>query len=354
MTTDTQLAIVGGGPIGLVTALLAANAGLEPVIIEPRATPIDKACGEGLMPGAWRMLHELGLDPSGAELHGIAYVQGRSRAEHRFRDGCGRGVERTVLHATIAARVAERGIPVVEGRIDRLDQNDAGVTIGGPGLDLLGARYVIGADGLHSRVRELAGLAGRTQRASRRRFGLRRHYAIAPWSDLVEVRWTPKAELYVTPLGPERVGVAVLARRGVDFDRAVGDDRELAELLRADAAGGSRARLGNVRGAGPLLQRTSARTAGRVLLVGDASGYVDALTGEGLRVGIAQARAAIAAISAGDPSRYERDWMRITRDFRRLTTGLVVAAGSPLRGTIVPMAVLVPPLYGGIVERLAR
>ncbi|WP_168203691.1 NAD(P)/FAD-dependent oxidoreductase [Humibacter ginsenosidimutans] len=354
MTPDTRLAIVGGGPVGLVTALIAADAGLDPVVIEPRATPIDKACGEGLMPGALRLVRELDLDPPGAPLRGIAYVQGAKRAEHLFAGEGGRGVERTVLHATIAARVAQQGIPVVAGRVDAVEQHDACVTLSGPGLEPLTAGYVVGADGLHSAVRELVGLTREPQRASRRRYGLRRHYALAPWSDLVEVRWTPDVEFYVTPLGPRSVGVALLGPRGVDFGTALAAEPELRALLSADARGESPDQTGSTRGAGPLLQRTSARTRGRVLLVGDASGYVDALTGEGLRLGFAQARAAVSAIIAGDPHGYEREWAALTRGFRGMTSGLVAAARSPLRTAIVPAAVLLPGVYGAIVERLAR
>ena len=354
MTIDAQVAIVGGGPIGLACALFAADAGLEPLVIEPRETPIDKACGEGLMPGAWRLLRDLRLDPPGAELRGVAYVRGGARAEHRFEHGTGRGVARAVLHEAMAARVVERGIPVVRGRVDAVTRHDGHVTIAGPGLEPLNAEYLIGADGLHSRVRALAGLDGRPQHASRRRFGLRRHYAIAPWTDLIQVRWTPDAEFYITPLGPELIGVALLGRRGSDFAAALADEPELAWLLGTDPHGHSAAQVGGTRGAGPLLQRTSARTAGRILLVGDASGYVDALTGEGIRLGMAQARAAVAAVVADDPLCYERDWAGIGRDFRRLTNGLLALARSPLRDAIVPVAVRLPSLYGGIVERLSR
>ena len=92
----------------------------------------------------------------------------------------------------------------------------------------------------------------------------------------------------------------------------------------------------------------------RTLLVGDASGYVDALTGEGIRIGLDQARAAVAAVQERDPARYERDWERVTRDFRRLTGGLVLLATSPLRPAIVPVAKAAPGIFAGAVERLAR
>jgi len=90
------------------------------------------------------------------------------------------------------------------------------------------------------------------------------------------------------------------------------------------------------------------------MLVGDASGYVDAITGEGLRVGFAQAGAAVAAALAGDPARYEREWTRVTRDFRITTSALVGFATSPLRSAIVPASRLLPGRFGAVVESLAR
>ena len=107
-----------------------------------------------------------------------------------------------------------------------------------------------------------------------------------------------------------------------------------------------------MRGAGPFRQRTSARRAGRVLLVGDASGYVDAITGEGLRLGFEQSRAAVNSI-VGDTD-YERDWRRITRDFRVLTSGLAFVASTPMRWAVVPLAAALPRVYRSAVESLAR
>ena len=91
-----------------------------------------------------------------------------------------------------------------------------------------------------------------------------------------------------------------------------------------------------------------------MLLAGDASGYVDALTGEGLRIGFEQARHAVAAVRAADPAGYERAWERTTRDFRVLTERLVRAAESPLRPLIVPTVGAVPGVYASAVERIAR
>lgn len=119
------------------------------------------------------------------------------------------------------------------------------------------------------------------------------------------------------------------------------------------------------RGAGPLHQRVRARVAGRVLLAGDAAGYVDALTGEGLMVGMASARAAVAAVVAADRCRspldadrvvagYEAEWRRVTRSYRWLTTALVTATRPRAgRALVVPLAASAPWLFGAAVERVA-
>ena len=339
--TDVDVLVVGGGPVGLASAIEARLAGLTVALVEPRDGDIDKACGEGLMPGALPLLARLGVDPDGMPLRGVSYRTETRRADHLFRSGEGRGVRRTTLHRALADRATELGITRVAARVEAVLQTNSTVTAAG-----LTARYLLAGDGLHSSVRRQVGLE-RAVRGSRR-FGLRRHFAVAPWNDLIEVHWTREAEVYITPIAPDLTGVAVLGPPRTDFDTAVEEVPELAERLAGVDA------VTEVRGAGPFRQRAKARTAGRVLLVGDASGYVDAITGEGLRLGFEQAAVAVAAVADDTPTRYEREWRRVTRDFRVLTHGLVAAAGSPLRGGIVPAASALPGLYGAIVERLAR
>ncbi len=339
----TRVLIVGGGPVGLATAIEARLAGLDATVIEARAGVIDKACGEGLMPGAIPALARLGVRPRGFELHGIDYRDGRRSAQHRFRDGHALGVRRTTLHAAFRERASELGVEMREARVESLEQGKGGVVVDGA----LTGDWLIGADGLHSTVARLAGLERGSPRAGRR-YGQRRHYAVDPWSDLIEVHWNRLGEIYVTPTADGMVGLSLLATRGVRFDDALAASPELAaRVLHTEPAS-------ELRGAGPFRQRRRARVDGRVLLVGDASGYVDALTGEGIRIGLAQARAAITAIAAGDPLSYERSWNEVTRDFRRLTGTLVRAATSPARPLIVPVARAVPALYAGAVERIAR
>ncbi|MFC5502301.1 NAD(P)/FAD-dependent oxidoreductase [Lysinimonas soli] len=338
----THVLVAGGGPVGLACAIEARMAGCQATVVEPRVGIIDKACGEGIMPGGVAALARLGVEPRGFPLRGVEYRDGRRAAQHRFAAGPALGVRRTTLHAALRDRAEQLGVRVVQGRVDAVAQDAGGVTAAG-----IRADWLLGADGLHSTVARATGLHAGTPRP-RRRYGLRRHFAIEPWSELIEVHWTPLGELYVTPTGDGVVGIASLARRGVDFEEAIAAAPELAARLR-----GAEPRS-ELRGAGPFRQRTRARVVGRVLLVGDASGYVDALTGEGIRIGVAQARAAVDAIGRNDPSSYERAWREVTRDVRRLTGGLVRLAASPARGLVVPTASALPGVFAAAVERLAR
>lgn len=346
MTPDADVLVVGGGPVGLAAAVEARLAGLTALVVEPRRPPVDKACGEGLMPQAVGALDRLGVRPPGHPLAGIAYVRDALRAEHRFAGDPGRGVRRTVLHGELDRRATELAVARHPAKVVDVDQDRAGVTARCTDGREVRGRWLLGCDGLHSAVRRLTGLEAPPPRRRVRRFGVRRHYRVAPWTDLVEVHWGRRTEAYVTPVGPDLVGVALLGPSPIDVDDELAAMPRLAEHLEGAPVEAAD------RGAGPLRQRTRARACDRVLLVGDASGYVDALTGEGLRLGFAQARAAITHLD--DPDGYERAWSAATRDYRLLTSALVAAATSPLRGALVPAAVRLPPVFAAAVERLAR
>jgi flavin-dependent dehydrogenase len=341
-----DLLVAGGGPAGLVTALHAARAGLRTEVWEPRAGAadgaIDKACGEGLMPGALAALQGLGVDPDGYPFLGIRYVGGGLTAQARFRAGPGRGIRRTTLHRALREAAVGAGARIVQRAVSDVHQDDDSVTADG-----VRARHLVAADGLHSPVRRALGLD--LPRSRHPRFGLRRHYHAPPWSSYVEVHWGRDVEAYVTPVSADLVGVAVLGSTKGSFDAKLRTLPDLGVLL------GDSEPAGEVRGAGPLRQGSRRRVAGRVLLVGDAGGYVDAVTGEGLALAFAQARAAVRAVVDGDPQRYERDWARLTRSYRLLTTALVVGTRPRIaRLALVPASRLLAPLFGGAVNALAR
>jgi flavin-dependent dehydrogenase len=333
--------VVGGGPVGLAAAIQARLAGLTVTLVEPRVDPVDKACGEGLMPGAVAALQRLGVTAEGRPFHGIRYLSPGHQVEARFAGEPGLGARRTALQSALACRADEVGVERLSARVTDVVQAADSVTAAG-----VTARWLLAADGLHSPVRRLVGL--QTTASPRPRFGLRRHFDVAPWSDLVEVHWSRRSEAYVTPVSDRLVGVAVLCEPGRRYDEVLSEFPALQDRL------GAAEPQDDVRGAGPLRQTSSARTTGRVLLVGDAGGYVDALTGEGIAVGLATAAAAVRAVAAGTVGDYEREWQRATRRYRVMTGLLLRAANSPVvRPRIVPAASRLPRVFSAAVSLLA-
>ena len=377
--------VVGGGPIGLATAIRCALAGLSVTVAEPRSAPVDKACGEGVMPSAVRRLAALGVTPYGHPLRGIRYLDAAHQADAPFTRGEGLGVRRTVLHAALSARAAVLGIPVIPARVTAFEQHADHVTAAD-----VEARYLVAADGLHSTIRRLlergtqdardgtAGQPGPGTRAHAPRYGLRRHYRLAPWTSLVEVHWTPRAEAYVTPVSVDVVGLALLFARPHRNSspeaapaRVAGPQAVVGNGTRDDTVDDFGARLSafpalldrlggaapasEVRGAGPMRQNVRRRVYGRVLLVGDASGYVDALTGEGIGVGLAQAEVLAACLAAGRPGDYERAWHRVSGPAWRFTAGLLWSRNQPFLGQrIVPAAQRLPRLFSTLVNHAAQ
>lgn len=337
MSYDADLLIVGGGPGGLATALQARRHGLSVIVVEPRADPIDKACGEGLMPGGLAELTSLGVDPVGMPFRGIAYVSEQRRAEALFRTGPGRGVRRTTLHAAMQARAKEQDTEWIRAKVTDVQQDAHGVTAAG-----VRARYLVGADGLHSAVRRAVGI--KATAGTPRRYGVRWHFTVPPWSEFVEVYWSRLGEAYVTPVEPDLVGVAILSQGRPDLAWFPRLSRHLAGAGR-----------GHARGCGPLRQVVSRRVAGRVLLVGDAAGYEDALTGEGVSLAVKQAGAAVNAIANETPVAYEKAWHRVTRNYRLLTRAVVLASTPrATRGAIVPACQRGPGMFRVGVNVLGR
>ena len=320
-----DLAICGGGPAGLATAIAARQAGLSALVLERAGQAPDKACGEGLMPHGLRALGALGalsrLDPAACSpFRGIRYLLGDGRSvEGRFRHGDGLGVRRTALSAALESRARELGVELRRATVESFVQSEDGVellaTSAAAPAERIWARLLVGADGLQSKVRRLAGLEAPAK--GPRRFGLRRHFHCAPWSELVEVHWGDGVECYVTPAGAGRVNVAFLwddGLRGAGPENAPGEAPEgvpekpgfEALLARfpavAERLGGAAAESES-RGSGPLLRPVKARIGQRVALVGDAAGYIDAITGQGLSLALGSAIALVGALDTGPAPR---------------------------------------------------
>jgi flavin-dependent dehydrogenase len=344
-----DLLVVGGGPAGLATAIAARLNSLAATVLDRSRPPIDKPCGEGLMPAGVARLEALGVrlpESVGRPFRGICYRDGELVAEAEFPGAPGLGIRRTALHQALARRAEEVGVELRWGTVVR------GLTPRGVTTDdgEVRGRWLIGADGLTSRVRRWAALEGREPSGRHRRFGVRRHFRREPWTDKVEVWWADGVEAYVTPVAAREIGVAMLwSGEKSRFDLLLNRFPALAERL-AGAEVASRDK-----GAGPFHRRPRRVWRDRLLLVGDAAGYVDAITGEGLDLAFHQAFALVEAVSSGDPRRYARFCRRLTRLPFALIHLLLFAERRPaLRRRLIRTLAEEPWLFGRLLAIHAR
>lgn len=297
MENDYQAVIIGGGPAGLSAGILLAQAGLRILLVEQKFLPVEKCCGEGVLPLGVRnlaylvvtkYLHEGDYFP----FRGVRYISSTGRtAMGYFREGIGWGIPRLNLSTAMQNRAADmEGLTISQGlkvtAYQRLEDRMS-VEIGGQTVT---ARLLIGADGLNSSIRRWAGLDGVNK--GLKRWGARLHYECVPWSDCVEVYWGDGLEAYVTPCGPTMISVAYLwdsnryrpERAGRDLaDSLLEKFPALRERLEGAEACGPALTLG------PLRRVVRSPVADGVALVGDASGYLDPITGEGINLAMAQA-----------------------------------------------------------------
>ncbi|MGB7556286.1 MAG: FAD-dependent monooxygenase [Candidatus Korobacteraceae bacterium] len=313
---ETEVFVGGGGPAGLAAAVAARMAGFAVTVVDCAQPPIDKACGEGIMPDGLSVLAQLGVTvnpETAAPFRGIRFVNGDNRVEASFARGVGYGLKRTVLHQLLIDRAMDLGASLHWGaRITGVCEK--GVLVNGKRVP---CRWLLCADGHNSLLRKLTGLD--LGRPTLRRFGFRRHYKLAPWSDFVEVHWSDCGQMYITPVSDDEICVALITRRtGLRFDEALAYFPELSERLRTAAL------ENRDLGALSVSRDISTVQLGDVALLGEASGSVDAVTGEGLSMAFRQAIAVAEAMRAGDLLRYEVAHRRIAR-LPRLMSRLMLA-----------------------------
>jgi len=302
LSRGVDVFVVGGGPAGLAAAIAASTRGLKVAVADGGEPPLDKTCGEGLMPETVAALQLLGVKLSpleGYPFHGIRFFQRDASVAAHFRKGVGLGLRRTALHERLVAKAEQAGVALLwKSAVSGVTQS--GVHAGGRTIR---SRFIIGADGPGSRVRKWSGLAEGSR--LQQRFATRHHFRVKPWSDCVEIYWGPEGQAYVTPTASEEVGVVVMAGaeprpKRPGFSETLAQWPDLRERL-ASAAPTSRER-----GAPSSMRWLPRVQSGSVALIGDASGSVDAITGEGLRLAFLQSLALADALEAGKLSLYER------------------------------------------------
>jgi flavin-dependent dehydrogenase len=318
----TDVFIVGGGPAGLAAAIAARRKGFSVTVADGAAPPIEKPCGEGMMPETLAALRDLGvsLPPGdGHPFQGIAFAQTGARVSADFSHGLGTGLRRTVLNQCLAARAEECGVrllwqtPVVgmEGSEVRLSRG------------VIRASWIIGADGLGSRVRRWSNLDAST--VFGQRYATRRHYRLKPWSNYAEVHWSGHAQAYITPIGSEEICVVMMAGnpQHASFESGLSEMPELKQKFEGAEL------CSRERGAVTATRSLRRIYRDNVALLGDASGGVDAITGEGLRMAFRQAFALADAMQARDLTQYQRAHRQLARRPRMMGSLLLWLGRNP-------------------------
>jgi menaquinone-9 beta-reductase len=305
-TNQTDVLVVGGGPAGLAAAIATRKRGFAVTVADVAQPPIDKPCGEGIMPDGLKVLRELGVSipiDAAVPFQGIRFSDGESSVQARFAQGPGLGIRRTKLHEILIDKAADAGIDMYWGaHVTSLTPD--GATINGINLR---CRWLVGADGQNSRVRRWLRLDS-TRVPPSKRFGFRRHYRVVPWAEFVEVYWTKHGQLYVTPVGPEEVCVAFVSRNP---KLRLEDAFAVFPEIRARLEGAEP--ITREQGAVSTMQALRSVYRGSRVLIGEASGSVDAITGDGLSMAFQQAHALAEAFSNHDLAQYQQAHRRIER-----------------------------------------
>lgn len=348
MLDTTDVFVVGGGPAGLAAAIAARQQGLRVVVADSAKPPIDKPCGEGLLPDAIAALTRLGVQVPAVDafaFRGIRFLSSELCAEAPFPSGeTGISVRRTVLHRLMADRAAGLGVNFL--------WQTAVMGISGEEVRLAGrtsanrafrAKWIVGADGASSRVRRWAGLDEHTRTGFR--YAYRRHYRVAPWTDRMEVYWGVRSQGYTTGVNNGQVCVALASR-----DPKLRMEEALLAFPELNA---------RVRGAETVSSERGALTANRMLrrvcrgnvaLVGDASGTVDAIAGEGLGLSFNQATILANCLKSGNLSRYQLEHRRLARRPLLMARLLLTLDGRPwLQRRTLQVFRQQPPLFRRLV-----
>jgi flavin-dependent dehydrogenase len=299
MNSNASVCIVGGGPAGLAASIELRSRGFTVTVADGARPPVDKACGEGLMPETVVSLRRMGipLDPrDGHPLRGIRFISDGVPVTANFSAGQGIGMRRRVLHSKMAAYAAKIGVQFMwDSPVTGLSSRAIQIRDKSYSAD-----WIVGADGSGSRVRRWSGLEDSTSRQTRR-YAFRSHFRLAPWSEYVEVYWGDDAQAYVTPVAGEEICVVILsenpAMRTEIIARKFPD--LAARLINAEV-------LGAERGAVTRTHRLKRVYEDNVVLVGDASGAVDAITGEGLNLSFQHATALADRLPSRDLAGYQR------------------------------------------------
>jgi flavin-dependent dehydrogenase len=298
VTEIADVLVIGGGPAGLAAGIAARMKGFQVTVLDGAKPPIDKACGEGLMPSAMAALNALGVaihPGDGRVLRGVCFKDAATSVEADFSSGSGFGIRRTVLHQKMVERAQECGITLLWNTPVAGLSGDGAIV----GDTVLKAKWIIGADGVHSRVRRWIGLEARPRQD--KRFAYRRHFRVKAWTDRMEIHWGQAGQAYVTPLGNDETCVSLISR-----DPRMRLEDAWREFPRLASQLGNAEPTTPERGAVTVTRSLRQVYRGNIALTGDASGSVDAITAEGLYLSFHHALALAGALGRGELDSYQR------------------------------------------------
>ncbi len=300
----TDVFVIGGGPAGLAAAIMARQRGFRVVVADGAQPPIDKACGEGFLPDGLESLERLGIHVPASESRafcGIRFLTSSLSAQALFPGGgSGLAVRRTVLHGIMIERAAQLGASLL-WRTAVTGISADGVHIG---QHFVRTRWIVGADGMNSRVRRWASLESGPK--PRLRYAFRQHFRVAPWTDHMEVYWGDRCQGYATAVSRDQVCVALASH-----DQRLRLEDGLRELPALSARLRGAETVSTERGALTGNRRFKRIWRGNLALIGDASGTVDAISGEGLGLAFSQAVALAESFESGDLARYQVEHRRL-------------------------------------------
>jgi menaquinone-9 beta-reductase len=321
LASSSEVLVIGAGPAGIASAIAARLKGLEVSVADFRRPPVDKACGEGLLPEGVAALRRLGVQftPDVAQpFRGLCFRDHFNSAAAYFPAGPAFGLRRTALHNLLLARARDLRVKFLWGsRLTRLTGNSA--ELNGESIRF---GWLVGADGFNSLVRKLAGLNS-FQLYKSSRLGFRRHFSVSPCSEMVEVYWGDGFQIVVTPTACDEVCLSLFTSDSrLRLAEAIQSFPDLASRLQTVSP--SDAELGSI-----TSLRNSRRAArGCIALVGDASCTVDGVAGQGLTLAFQQAISLADALAAGDLSSYAAAHHHITENARRMTGLLLLMSRS--------------------------
>ena len=359
--------IVGAGPAGASMSAHLAKRGFRVLLLDRAAFPRDKACGEYTSPETERVLERLGaldlvLEAGARRLPTMKVISPAGRAFSMEYSPLGHSAgphvlatPRQVLDATLVDYARRCGVEVREReRVEEVMMRDGratGVMLRGREIE---ARLVVGADGVHSLVVRSLGLAAPLRWPQN--LGMVAHYrGYQGLDDWGEMHVSPQGYAGLAPLsgGLLNVGLVMPMKRASEGNGATAAERFEAFAFSfpgvAQALQGAE-RVSKVRGVGPIGARVLRASGPGYLLVGDAAGFFDPFTGEGVYKALRGAE--LAAEVAGHA--LERDDLsaRSLSAYDKLRRREFWAKDAVCR--LVQLFVSAPPMMNYVTTRLAH